>query len=164
MRPPSRSGDNSDWRRTLASLGVATEQPHVARIVVDKSEGTLRAFDGEDRLVVLFTVTTGSRHDPLPLGRWKVLGVSRNPPFHYNPNLFWDADATDRKTKLPPGPNGPVGVVWINLSKAHYGIHGTPEPQSIGRSLSHGCVRLTNWDAARLAGMVDGSTKVTFQA
>jgi lipoprotein-anchoring transpeptidase ErfK/SrfK len=109
-------------------------------------------------------VTSGSSHDPLPLGDWKVLGVSRNPPFHYNPDLFWDAEATDEKATLPPGPNGPVGVVWIDLTKAHYGIHGTAEPESIGRAQSHGCVRLTNWDAARLAQMVDTSTKVVFQA
>jgi len=161
---PSASDDDREWQRTLASLGVAADQPDAARIVVDKSEGTLRAFDESDRLIALFTVTTGSEHDPLPLGEWKILGVSKNPPFHYNPDLFWDAAATDEKATLPPGPNGPVGVVWIDLSKEHYGIHGTPEPQTIGRAQSHGCVRLTNWDAARLAGMVSGSTQVIFQA
>jgi lipoprotein-anchoring transpeptidase ErfK/SrfK len=70
----------------------------------------------------------------------------------------------EEKQQLPPGPNGPVGVVWIDLTKEHYGIHGTPEPQTIGRAESHGCVRLTNWDAARLAQMVSGSTKVLFEA
>ena len=160
---PAASGDDADWQRTLASLGVGAEQPEAAMIVVDKSEGVLRAFDASGKLVGLFTVTSGSQHDPLPLGEWKILGVSKNPPFHYNPDLFWDADASDEKAKLPPGPNGPVGVVWIDLSKEHYGIHGTAEPQSIGRSQSHGCVRLTNWDAARLAGMVSTSTKVVFQ-
>jgi lipoprotein-anchoring transpeptidase ErfK/SrfK len=112
----------------------------------------------------MFTVTTGSQHDPLPLGTWGVTTISRNPHFNYNPDLFWDAEADDTKQRLPPGPNGPVGVVWIDLTKEHYGIHGTPEPQTIGRTQSHGCVRLTNWDAARLAQMVDTSTKVVFQA
>jgi lipoprotein-anchoring transpeptidase ErfK/SrfK len=130
--------------------------------VVSKSEDTLKAYDEGGKLVALFTVTSGSSHDPLPLGDWKINGVSRNPPFHYNPDLFWDAKATDEKTTLPPGPNGPVGVVWIDLSKEHYGIHGTPEPQTIGRAESHGCVRLTNWDAARLAQMVSPGTKVQF--
>ncbi|HYD25553.1 MAG TPA: L,D-transpeptidase family protein [Croceibacterium sp.] len=157
-------GEDRAWLRTLASLGVAADQPEAARIVVDKSEGWLKAYDATGKLVGMFTVTSGSQHDPLPLGEWTILGVSHNPPFHYNPDLFWDAEATDEKATLPPGPNGPVGVVWIDLSKEHYGIHGTPEPQSIGRSQSHGCVRLTNWDAARLAGMVSGSTKVIFQA
>ena len=156
--------DEGDWRRTLASLGVSAEQPEVARVVVDKSEGWLKGYDGSGKLVAMFTVTSGSQYDPLPLGEWKILGVSKNPPFNYNPDLFWDADPSDEKAKLPPGPNGPVGVVWIDLSKEHYGIHGTPEPQTIGRAESHGCVRLTNWDAARLAEMVSGSTKVLFQA
>ena len=70
----------------------------------------------------------------------------------------------EEEQHLPPGPNGPVGVVWIDLTKEHYGIHGTPEPQTIGRTQSHGCVRLTNWDAARLAGMVSSETEVVFQA
>lgn len=161
---PAAEGDDQDWQRTLASLGVKAEQPKVTRVVVDKSESILRAYDGSDKLVALFTVTSGSGHDPLPLGDWKILGVSKNPPFNYNPDLFWDAEPSDEKATLPPGPNGPVGVVWIDLSKEHYGIHGTPEPQTIGRTQSHGCVRLTNWDAARLAQMVDTSTKVLFQA
>jgi lipoprotein-anchoring transpeptidase ErfK/SrfK len=156
--------DNADWGRTLAALGVGGDQPKVARIVVDKSEGWLKGYDKGDKLVTMFTVTTGSSRDPLPLGDWKVLGVSRNPPFHYNPDLFWDAEADDEKATLPPGPNGPVGIVWIDLSKEHYGIHGTPEPQTIGRAQSHGCVRLANWDAARLAEMVDSATKVEFRA
>jgi len=156
--------DDPDWQQTLQSLGVGTEQPKVAKVVVSKSKDTLKAYDEGGKLVALFTVTSGSSHDPLPLGTWKVNGVSRNPPFHYNPDLFWDAKAGDEKTKLPPGPNGPVGVVWIDLSKEHYGIHGTPEPQTIGRTESHGCVRLTNWDAARLAQMVSPGTKVVFEA
>lgn len=157
-------GDDADWSRTLASLGVATAQPDVVKVVVDKSESWLKGYDQAGKLVAMFTVTSGSGHDPLPLGDWKIVGVSKNPPFHYNPDLFWDADASDEKATLPPGPNGPVGVVWIDLSKAHYGIHGTPEPQTIGRTQSHGCVRLSNWDAARLAQMVDGATQVVFQA
>ncbi len=73
------------------------------------------------------------------------------PPFHYNPDLFWDANPRTRKRRFQPGPNNPVGVVWIDLSKEHYGIHGTPEPSRIGHVQSHGCVRLTNWDVQRVA-------------
>ena len=105
----------------------------------------------------------GSEHDPLPIGTWKIQGVSRNPDFHYNPDLFWDADANDRAVTLKPGPNGPVGVVWIDISKPHYGIHGTSEPSTIGRAESHGCIRLTNWDAARLAQMVKPGIPAIFQ-
>lgn len=87
----------------------------------------------------------------------------RNPTYTYNPDLFWDADPSREKEHLPAGPNSPVGVVWIDLTKEHYGIHGTPVPELIGQTQSHGCVRLTNWDAARLAQMVRGGTKVVFQ-
>jgi len=172
VRVPNIGGDRIDpgvvedktWQATLASLGVGTDQPHVSKVVVDKSGGWLKGYDDAGKLVAMFTVTTGSQHDPLPLGDWGITTISRNPHFNYNPDLFWDADSDDTKQRLPPGPNGPVGVVWIDLTKEHYGIHGTPEPQTIGRTQSHGCVRLTNWDAARLAQMVDTSTKVVFQA
>lgn len=172
VRVPNIGGDRIDpgkvqdktWQATLASLGVGTDQPHVAKVVVDKSGGWLKGYDQAGKLVAMFTVTTGSQHDPLPLGNWGITTISHNPHFNYNPDLFWDADASDTKQRLPPGPNGPVGVVWIDLTKEHYGIHGTPEPQTIGRTQSHGCVRLTNWDAARLAQMVDTQTKVVFQA
>lgn len=157
-------GDERGWGTTLASLAVAKDQPQADHIVVDKSDGVLRVFDAQDGLIAQFPATMGSEHDPLPIGTWEIRGVSRNPDFHYNPDLFWDADAADEKAVLKPGPNGPVGVVWIDLSKPHYGIHGTPEPQTIGRTESHGCIRLTNWDAARLAQMVKSGVKAVFQA
>lgn len=151
------------WRKTLWTLNVGSDQPQAARIVVDKSDGVLRVLDGAGKLVAQFPATMGSGHDPLPIGNWKIQGSAYNPPFHYNPDLFWDADARDRKTTLPPGPNGPVGVVWVDLDKKHYGIHGTPDPEKIGRTESHGCIRLTNWDAARLAMMVKPGTPAIFQ-
>lgn len=156
-------GDERGWGETLAGLAVAKDQPRADHIVVDKSEGLLKVYDANDEMIAQFPATTGSQHDPLPIGNWTVKGVSRNPDFHYNPDLFWDAAAKDEKAVLKPGPNGPVGVVWIDLSKDHYGIHGTPEPQNIGRTQSHGCIRLTNWDAARLAQMVQGGMKALFQ-
>ena len=160
------SGGNSDaaWQSTLAMLGVGSEQPKAARIVVSKAKGTLKAYDAGDKLIAVYTATMGSTHDPLPLGDWGITGISHNPKFHYNPALFWDAKAGSEKATLPAGPNGPVGVVWIDLTKEHYGIHGTPHPETIGRAESHGCVRLTNWDVARLAQMVSTRTKVTFEA
>lgn len=157
-------GDDRGWGTTLALLGVKADQPKADYIVVDKSEGLLKVYNAENRLIAQFPVTTGSEHDPLPIGEWTIKGVSRNPDFHYNPDLFWDASSKDEKAVLKPGPNGPVGVVWIDLSKEHYGIHGTPEPQTIGRTESHGCIRLANWDAARLAQMVAPGVKAKFQA
>jgi len=106
---------------------------------------------------------TGSEHDPLPIGEWKVKGVQYNPVFNYNPDLFWDADPSHAKAKLAAGPNNPVGVVWIDLSKEHYGIHGTPEPAAVGKTASHGCVRMTNWDALTLARLVRPGTRVIFR-
>jgi len=120
-------------------------------------------LDKDGKLVAQFMATMGSQYDPLPIGTWKILGPAYNPPFSYNPDLFWDAKASAKAAKLPPGPNGPVGVVWLDLSKPHYGIHGTPEPSTIGRAESHGCIRLTNWDAARLALMVKAGTPAVFQ-
>jgi len=152
-----------DWRKTLWTLNVGSQQPDVAKVVVDRSDGVLRALDSAGKLVAQFPATMGSSHDPLPIGTWKIQGRSYNPVFHFNPKLFWDADSKDQKAVLPAGPNGPVGVVWIDLDKQHYGIHGTPNPDNIGKTESHGCIRLTNWDAARLAMMVKPGTPAVFQ-
>jgi lipoprotein-anchoring transpeptidase ErfK/SrfK len=152
-----------EWESTLGKLSVAKVQAAAARVVVDKSDRQVRVLDSAGKVIAQFPATIGSARDPLPLGRWKINGVAHLPPFNYNPELFWDAQKGDKKTMLPPGPNGPVGVVWIDLSKPHYGIHGTSEPQTIGRTQSHGCIRLTNWDAARLAQMVKPGTPVILQ-
>jgi lipoprotein-anchoring transpeptidase ErfK/SrfK len=140
---------------------TVAERPDVV-ITVSKASSALTVRDGSGKTIFYAPVTTGSAHDPLPLGEWKVNGIRFNPAFNYNPQLFWDADPTHARAKLPPGPNNPVGLVWIDLSKEHYGIHGTPEPSTIGRTESHGCVRLTNWDAIKLAGMVKPGTRVIF--
>ena len=138
------------------------QAPEGTRIVVSKSESTLRV-QGPNGLLFFAPITAGSEHDPLPLGEWKVKGVALNPTFNYNPDLFWDAEPGDTKAKIPAGPNNPVGVVWIDISKEHYGIHGSPEPRMIGKSFSHGCVRLTNWDALTVAGLVKTGTPILFQ-
>jgi lipoprotein-anchoring transpeptidase ErfK/SrfK len=130
--------------------------------VTDRTK-TLEVQNAAGEVIFFAPVTVGSENDPLPIGEWKVNGVGRNPVFNYNPKLFWDADPTHAKAKIPPGPNNPVGVVWIDLSKEHYGIHGTPEPSRIGYTESHGCIRLTNWDAMRLADLVSPGTKVVLR-
>ena len=133
------------------------------RIVVSKSASSLTVLDEAGGVMFHAPVTSGSEHDPLPLGEWTVTAVSRNPTFHYNPDLFWDANPAHAKAKIPPGPNNPVGVVWIDISREHYGIHGTPEPGKVGHTQSHGCVRLTNWDAAYVASLVKKGTQVLFE-
>ena len=150
---PGKSFDKAGEEIVVPSVR-SSAPPKIAKVVVKDSDKTVSAFDAGDKLVAQYPATTGSEHDPLPIGTWKVNGVSKNPSFHYNPDLFWDADAKDEKTTIKPGPNNPVGVVWIDLSKPHYGIHGTPVPSTIGKTESHGCIRLTNWDAAELAQMV----------
>ena len=157
---PGAIGDRN-WQRTLAALGVGSDQPEVDRIVVSKAGKTLKAYQG-DKLVALFTVSSGSSQFPLPLGEWDIEGEAYNPTYSYDPEVLGKGDGETHS--LPAGPNSPVGVVWIDLSKEHYGIHGTPDPETIGRAQSSGCVRLTNWDAARLAGMVSQSTRVIFEA
>lgn len=164
--PASRAYDPklpADWRKTLSDLNVDATQPQGVKVVVDKSDAVLRVLDKDDKLVAQFQATMGSAHDPLPIGSWKIQAASYNPKFNYNPDLFWDAKKTARAALLPAGPNGPVGVIWLDLSKPHYGIHGTPEPSTIGRAESHGCIRLTNWDAARLSLMVKIGTPAIFQ-
>ena len=130
---------------------------------VSKSGSSLRLEAPDGQVVFYAPVTTGSEHDPLPIGQWKVTAVLWRPEFHYNPELFWDADPAHSKAVLPAGPNGPVGVVWIDLDKEHYGLHGTSEPALVGKTASHGCVRLTNWDATRVATMVHPGTAVIFE-
>jgi len=132
-----------------------------ARVVVSKSKSTVTAFNDLGQVMAQYPCTSGSEHDPLPIGDWKITGIFKNPKFNYNPDLFWDAKPKDSKATIAPGPNNPVGVVWIDLSKEHYGIHGTPSPALIGHAESHGCIRLTNWDAMELAGMVSKGTPVS---
>jgi len=145
-------------------VGAVIQVPNMARpplpktagmsIRVSKRRSMIEAIDATGAVLASYPATIGSVHDPLPIGKWKINGVAWDPSFNYNPDLFWDAEASEKKAKIPPGPNNPVGVVWIDLSKPHYGIHGTPEPSTIGKTTSHGCIRLTNWDAMELARLV----------
>ena len=130
---------------------------------VSRGESALRATRADGTLIFFAPVSSGSVHDPLPPGEWKVNGVSWHPVFNYNPDLFWDAKPKDVGAAIKAGPNNPVGVVWVAVNIEHYGIHGTPEPGNIGHTESHGCVRMTNWDAARLASLVKPGTPVTFK-
>ena len=140
---------------------TAVEGPLTVRVT--RASSALRLETADGRVVFYAPVTTGSEHDPLPIGQWHVTAVLWQPEFHYNPELFWDADPAHSKATLPPGPNSPVGVVWIDLDKEHYGLHGTPEPSRVGKAASHGCVRLTNWDAVRVATIVHPGTAVIFE-
>jgi lipoprotein-anchoring transpeptidase ErfK/SrfK len=158
--------------KNLARLGEQIVAPNVvgtpalppaAKVVVSDNTRTLTLLDAGGNLLAQYPASTGSEHDPLPIGNWKIEGVHRNPTYHYNPKLFWDAQPGDKKATVAAGPNNPVGVAWIDLSKPHYGIHGTPVPGLIGKTESHGCIRLTNWSAAEVAGLVQAGTEVVLQ-
>jgi lipoprotein-anchoring transpeptidase ErfK/SrfK len=158
-------------RKDLSTAGIEIQVPNVreepppkaTKIVVSKSKHWLEVLNAAGHVIAEYPTTSGSQHDPLPLGNWRVTRITPNPVFYYNPDLFWNAPESDAKAKIQPGPNNPVGVVWIGLSKEHYGIHGTPEPSLVGHAESHGCVRLTNWDAAELAKIVADGTPIIFR-
>ena len=158
---PENPTGTSGAARSASNAESVRARPNVI-VTVRARTSDLTVTDEAGQVLLYAPVTTGSTNDPLPIGEWKVNGVQFNPTFHYNPDLFWDADPSHSKAIVPPGPNNPVGFVWIDISKPHYGIHGTPEPTTIGRTESHGCIRLTNWDAVRLAGLVKPGTKVVF--
>jgi lipoprotein-anchoring transpeptidase ErfK/SrfK len=157
-----RLNPGADFTKAGQQLNVpnALTMPpgQAAQVIVSRGESSVRTVDASGKLLSFYIATTGSEHDPLPIGDWKINGVAHNPEFHYNAKLFWDAKNTDDKATIKPGPNNPVGVVWIDLSKEHYGIHGTPDPAKVGHATSHGCIRLTNWDAVELASMVKPGT------
>lgn len=153
---------NADWQRTAAALNVGSNSPKAAKITISKADGTLKLWDEQNQLIGQFTATLGSSTYPLPIGTWEVKGTAFNPDWGFDPDLIAGTKAGAEAAVVPPGPNNPVGVVWIDLSKEHYGIHGTAEPQQIGRTESNGCIRLTNWDAARVAMMVGPGTPAIF--
>jgi lipoprotein-anchoring transpeptidase ErfK/SrfK len=137
-------------------------QGTVKRIEAHRRTGQIVALGADDTPIVAYPATIGSRETPSPSGTHKVKGVARMPPYVYNPKINFKQGDNRKILTLPGGPNGPVGTVWIDLSKPTYGIHGTPEPSMIDKSGSHGCVRLTNWDAEELAGMVKPGVLVKF--
>lgn len=146
-----------------ATKPAASPEAGAVTIVVSRDDSSLRVTRADGSVMLFAPVTTGSEHDPLPPGDWTVKGVQWLPAFHYNPDLFWDAKPEHTKATIKPGPNNPVGVVWIALNLEHYGLHGTPAPEQVGHTASHGCVRLTNWDAARVASVAKPGTAVQFR-
>ena len=134
-----------------------------SKIVIDKSDGVLRLVDADGTAYAQFPITSGSSEFPLPIGEWTIESINPDPWYSYDPSLIVGANKNDPKALLPPGPNGPVGTMWMALSKPHYGIHGTPEPGQIGRTQSSGCVRLTNWSANAVAQAVSAGMTVSMQ-
>ena len=134
----------------------------VARIEVDKARKQVRAYDAGDRLLAAYPATVGSADLPTPEGEWAVRTVAPSPTYTYDPSRLNFGNKKVGKLTIKAGPNNPVGAVWIDLTKDTYGIHGAPEPRLVGKVASHGCVRLTNWDAQQLAQAVEKGSKVIF--
>jgi lipoprotein-anchoring transpeptidase ErfK/SrfK len=157
-----------DLVRVGATQGAApppqarADSPQAAVIEVDKRARAVRAFDRDGHLLAFYPASIGSAEKPAPSGTFKVRRVARNPDYHYDPKFAFKGVHTRRKLTIKPGPNNPVGLVWIDLTAPSYGIHGTPDPDKVSKSASHGCIRLTNWDALDLAAMARPGTAVKF--
>lgn len=148
---------------TVAQVKTRGEKDSVTRIEIDKGAGSLSAFDDKDELVAFYPASIGSSDMPSPTGTHKVRAIAPEPIYYYNPKeLNFSGVKAEGLLEIAAGPNNPVGTVWIDLTEPTYGIHGTPEPSLIAKSESHGCVRLTNWDAEELAKMVKTGATVTF--
>jgi len=141
---------------------LTQDRPDIARVVVSIRGNTFNAFDAAGNLIFHAPTTLGSKYDPSPRETTAVRKVTFDPWFHYQPTLFHEVPDHEPEANLPPGPNSPVGVVWVALAKPHFGIHGTSDPDSIGYASSHGCVRLTNWDARDVAHRLKAGVAVEF--
>lgn len=135
----------------------------VVRIEIDKSGRALSAYDAQDRLVAFYPASIGSDEKPAPSGRFEIRAIARDPTYTYNPDYKFKGVKAKKKLEIAAGPNNPVGVVWLDLTAESYGIHGTPEPERVGKTSSHGCIRLTNWDVKDLASLAGKGTVVLFR-
>ncbi len=147
----------------VPNIHRSSAEGRLVRIVADKRFATVQASGESGRTLAIYPATIGSEEKPTPAGRTEVVRVARNPWYTYDPRLVHFKEVKTRtKFKIAPGPNNPVGLVWIELAKKGYGIHGTPDPGQVSKTSSHGCVRLTNWDALELAGLVERGIPVEF--
>jgi lipoprotein-anchoring transpeptidase ErfK/SrfK len=155
-----RKLDVAGERITVVNVDTDDLPRKASRLEIDKSAQTLRAFDREGALLAFYPVTVGSAERPAPDGTLKVTRVAEKPTYRYDPSYRFAGVRAREPFTIQPGPNNPVGLVWIALSEKGYGIHGTPDPSKISKSHSHGCIRLTNWDALELASAVGKGTPV----
>ena len=159
---PEAAVDRPGTSIVVANVNKIVPRVEVTRVVVEKAQRSVRAYDRDGKLVGFYPASIGSDEKPAPSGTLRITRVVREPVYFYNPKFRFPGVQAQRRLKIAPGPNNPVGSVWMNLNERSYGIHGTAEPAKIGRTYSHGCVRLTNWDARALAAMVKKGTVVEF--
>jgi lipoprotein-anchoring transpeptidase ErfK/SrfK len=158
---PKASFDAAGTKIMVPNVAKKPSQAKVAKVVVDKSARTVRALDGDGKLISFYPASVGSEERPAPSGTLPIRSVAENPTYTYRPKLKFKGVKATKPFTIAPGPNNPVGNTWIDLGDG-FGIHGTPEPQNISKTESHGCVRLTNWDAEALGKMVHRGVKVEF--
>lgn len=159
---PGKTFDKAGETIVVANVSARRELPRIARIEIDKTRATLKAFDSSGRLVAFYPASIGSPDRPTPTGTLKVTSTHELPTYHYNPEYKFKSVKSKKPFEIKPGPNNPVGSYWIGLSEQGYGIHGTAEPDRVSKSASHGCIRLTNWDARALGENVKRGTPVVF--
>lgn len=133
------------------------------QIVLSKANRSLTVYTALGHVVAQYPATMGSQEDPYPAGEWVVGRVQFTPAFYYNPARFWNGTSLDAQAKIAPGPHNPTGSVWIGIERLNYGIQGTPDPSRIGQPEKKGCIRLTNWDAMELSGLVRKGTPLAFR-
>jgi lipoprotein-anchoring transpeptidase ErfK/SrfK len=159
---PGKKFDRAGETIRVANVANKPAKLAIGRIEVDKSRQTVKAFDPSGALVAFFPATVGSEEKPSPSGSFKVVSADANPYYRYNPDYKFKGVKSKEPFTIKPGPNNPVGSYWIGLSAEGYGIHGTPNPSRVSKSESHGCIRLTNWDAGLLGANVRKGTPVVF--
>ena len=159
---PKKKFDQAGEILLVANVAGTDAKLKVDRIEVDKSRQTVRALTSSGELVAFFPATVGSKEKPTPSGTLKVVSVDANPNYRYNPDYKFKGVRSKVAFTIKPGPNNPVGSYWIGLSAEGYGIHGTSNPSTVSKSESHGCVRLTNWDASLLGRSIKKGTPVAF--
>src|SRR6266436_6775075 len=159
---PGKKFDRAGETIFVASVPIKPPKLAIGRIEVDKSGQTVKAFDPSGALIAFFPATVGSEEKPTPGGTLKVVSADANPNYRYNPDYKFKGVKSKEAFTIKPGPNNPVGSYWIGLSAEGYGIHGTPNPSKVSKAESHGCVRLTNWDANLLGKNIKKGTPVVF--
>ncbi|MGZ5047437.1 MAG: L,D-transpeptidase family protein [Usitatibacter sp.] len=145
---------------TIPNVEGAKVRTKAASITLSKSRKVLRALDRDGNVLAQFPISVAGKRDEIPLGRLKVVSEVRDPTFDFDPGKLNDRDPRHARARIAAGPNSPIGVLWMGLSKPHYGIHGTPSPSLVGRTETNGCIHLTNWDALRLSALASPGVSV----
>jgi lipoprotein-anchoring transpeptidase ErfK/SrfK len=159
---PGKSLSRAGESIFVANVERDDEQARASKVEVDKKSKMVRVIGPGGGLLAAYPASIGSREKPAPTGSFQVRKIVQNPTYHYNPDFKFKGVKTNKPFTIRPGPNNPVGSVWIDLSLDSYGIHGTPDPSKVSKAYSHGCVRLTNWDVEELAKLVKKGTPVEF--